>query len=64
MEPNSQILAETKVVFLHNLIRLLPVPHEDEGGYAVEGGHHQVCYRQVYQEIVGHTPHSSVCWKE
>ena len=36
---------------------IIPVSHEDEGGYAVEDGHHEVRQGQVHQEVVGHTPH-------
>ena len=38
----------------------LPVPHVDEGGYAIEGGHHDVRHGEVQQEVVGHCPHGAV----
>ena len=36
------------------------VPHEDEGGDGVEGGHEEVRHGQVHQEVVGHAPHGAV----
>ena len=38
----------------------LPVPHVDEGEDTVEGGHQHVSHGQVQQEVVGHTPHSTM----
>ena len=43
-----------------NLITSKPISHVDEGEDGVEGGHHHVCDGQVQEEVVCHTPHSSV----
>ena len=41
----------TRLELSHNLglekLYCLPVPHVDEGGYAVEGGHHDVRHGEV-----------------
>ena len=41
----------------------VPVPHVDKGEDAVEGGHEDVRYGQVQQEVVSHAPHAAVCCK-
>ena len=41
-------------------LTLSPVPHEDEGGNAVEDGHHEVNQGEVDQEVVGDAPHGPV----
>jgi len=38
----------------------LPVPHEDEGEDAVEGGHHDVCHGEVEEVVIGGAPHPFV----
>ena len=47
-------------IYLQELPQMSPVPHVDEGGYAVEGGHHDVRHGEVQQEVVGHCPHGAV----
>ena len=37
-----------------------PVPHVDEGEGSVQGGHEDVGEGEVEQEVVCHTPHSSM----
>ena len=41
-------------------LHLLPVPHEEEAGDAVEGRHQEVGQRQVEEEVVGDAPHVPV----
>ena len=43
-----------------NLITSKPISHVDKGEDGVEGGHHHVRDGQVQEEVVRHTPHSSV----
>ena len=40
-----------------------PVPHEDEAGHAVKQRHADVRYRQVHEENVCVTPHTSFSWE-
>ena len=60
-------VSETSTVNLYNYgypaLQPLPVPHEDEAGDAVEGGHPQVCQDKVHQEVVRQAPHAPVSWK-
>ena len=42
---------------------VIPVSHEDEGGDAIEDGHHEIRQGQVHQEVVCHTPHCTVSWQ-
>ena len=50
-----------RVVITKSSITRKPISHVDKGEDGVERGHHHVRYGQVQEEVVRHTPHSSVC---
>ena len=49
-----------RVVITKSSITSKPISHVDKGEDGVEGGHHHVRDGQVQEEVVRHTPHSSV----
>ena len=59
-DSNSVLVIWNEEVDFHLAASHLPIPHENEGGEAVQGGYQQVRHGHVQQEVVGNAPHGSV----